>query len=67
MPLVNFANHITNTTYEEAKQKSSDKVDTEGRVQDIFEFALDEADERELKALEAKGQWQLGERGLKCF
>ena len=58
MPLVNFASHVTSTTYKQAKEESSEDplAGGQGKVRDIFQAALDEADEKGLQSLEIKGE-----------
>ena len=58
MPLVNFASHVTSTTYKQAKEESSEDplAGGQGKVRDIFQAALDEADEKGLQSLESKGE-----------
>jgi hypothetical protein len=55
MPLVNLANHLTHTSYADAKKRSNDAAFSMGGVTDIFEFAMEQMDRPKVEALEEKG------------
>jgi hypothetical protein len=73
MPLVNLANHLTHTSYADAKKRSSDAAFSMGGVTDIFEFAMEQMDRPKVEALEEKGmykchvQWRLIDCILTAF
>ena len=58
MPLVNLANHLTHTSYADAKKRSSDAAFSIGGVTDIFEYAMEQMDRPTAGALEEKGMYK---------
>jgi carnitine O-acetyltransferase len=64
MPLVNLANHLTNTSYTDAKKRSSDAAFSRGGVTDIFEYAMEQIDRPTTEALEEKGMYKCDMHGI---
>jgi carnitine O-acetyltransferase len=58
MPVVNLANHLTKTSYADAKERSTDAAFSKGGVTDIFEYALEQIDKPAMEELEEKGMYK---------
>lgn len=55
MPMVNYANYITNVTYADAKKRSSDTGRATPKVSDIFGTVTAKMDQSAIEDLERKG------------
>lgn len=56
MVLVNLANHLTNTTYADAKERSNNAEDGPSEVKDIFAGVAEKIDDAVLSPLVDQGK-----------